>query len=158
MVPVYLRGVLRSGFSWRDERLLDAGLLVGTALLFLGARSFGFAYDDHWTIQENTWLDQPLGAILRAAFDGSGVRQDIPDITRPAMLASVWVDHRVFGLAPAGYHLHSLLLYLLVVLTARRLLSRLGLPPAVAVISSALFAVLPMHAEVAAAINYREDR
>jgi hypothetical protein len=94
---------------------------------------------------------------LRAAFDGSGLRQNIPDITRPAMLASVWVDHRIFGSAPAGYHLQSWLLYLAVVLTARRLLSRLGLPLAIAVISSALFAVLPIHAEVAAAINYRED-
>jgi protein O-mannosyl-transferase len=156
-VPVYLPGVQRGGFPWRDERLLDVGLLVGTALLFLRVVSFGFAYDDHWTIQENTWLEQPLGAILRAAFDGSGVRQNIPDITRPAMLASVWVDHRIFGWAPAGYHLQSVLLYLAVVLTARRLLSRLGLPLAIAFICSACFAVMPIHAEVAAAINYRED-
>jgi hypothetical protein len=156
-VSVYVPGVVRGGFPWRDERLLDVVLLLGAALLFSRVASFGFAYDDHWTIQENAWLDRPLHVVLRAAFDGSGLRENIPDITRPAMLASVWVDHRIFGSAPAGYHVQSLLLYLAVVLTARRLLSRLGLPLAVAVISSALFAVLPIHAEVVAAINYRED-
>src|SRR5690606_10627277 len=58
---------------------------------------------------------------------------------------------------PAGHHLHSLALYGLVCalafLTAFGVLRKL----APALVAALAFAVAPLHAEVAAAVNYRED-
>lgn len=121
------------------------------------ARSFGFIYDDYWTVVANSHLDKPLRELISAAISGRAVEWGMPDATRPMMGWSLWLDRRLFGLSPAGYHLHSLLLYalasVLVFLLALGLLRRFW--PALA--AGSLFAALPIHTEVAAAVNYRED-
>src|SRR5262245_36488217 len=76
---------------------------------FVRVLGFEFVYDDHWTIIENRALDRPLSSLI--ASIATGHVSAIPDSTRPAMLASIWLDRRVFGASPIGYHAHSLLLY-----------------------------------------------
>jgi hypothetical protein len=142
----------------RARLALGAGLVAVVALGAFGkARSFGFIYDDYWTVVGNRQLEKPLGELVMAAASGRAVEWDMPDATRPMMGWSLWLDRRLFGLSPGGYHIHSLLLYalcsVLVFLLALGVLRRFG--PALA--AGLLFAALPMHVEVAAAINYRED-
>jgi hypothetical protein len=67
------------------------------------------------------------------------------------------LERRVFGLGPAGYHVDSLLLYALVCALAARLLLVLARQRDVAVFAGCFFVVAPLHAEVVAAINFRED-
>src|ERR1700753_1887494 len=90
-------------------RLTAAAFIA--VVTFAPVVTYGFAYDDHWTVEQNAALGRPLAPLLRALATGHGVEAGIPDATRPAMVASLWVDRRLFGADPAGYHLHSLLLY-----------------------------------------------
>jgi hypothetical protein len=141
----------------RDVTVLAGLVAVFGVVAFLPSLRFGFVYDDHWTIEQNRWLDEPLGAVLSALLDGSANARGIPDATRPAMVASLWVDHHLFGPSPFGYHLHSVLLYGVACAAATlAAFSLLGerLPAAIA---GAFFALAPVHAEVASAVNYRED-
>jgi hypothetical protein len=127
------------------------------AISFADTLRFGFVYDDHWTIQSNEALDRSLAGILRAAFAGSEATRRIPDSTRPAMMTSMWLDHRLFGDDPTGYHAHSLLLYAACSALATLVLFGITRRAGVAVAGGAFFALTPLHAEVVAAINYRED-
>ncbi|HVW27487.1 MAG TPA: hypothetical protein VHC69_19115 [Polyangiaceae bacterium] len=133
------------------------GIALFAVALFAPVVSFGFAYDDHWTVENNPALTGPLAPLLRSLFAGRAVAKGIPDATRPAMVASLWVDAHLFGSDPAGYHLHSLLLYgACAALAALAVLSITGRSVA-AFVGGVFFAVAPIHAEVVAAVNYRED-
>lgn len=142
----------------RARVALGAGLVASVGLGTFGkARAFGFIYDDYWTVVSNTHLDKPLRELVLGAVSGRAVEWDMPDATRPMMGWSLWLDRRLFGLAPGGYHVHSLLLYalcsVLVFLLALGVLRRFW----PALVAGLLFAALPIHTEVVAAINYRED-
>lgn len=117
----------------------------------------GFVYDDDWTIAHNPHLDWPLRSLLLASWKGEARRLRIPDATRPAMVASTWIDRRLFGLHPWGFHADSLVLHALVsalaglavfAWTRRRRLSALA---------AVFFTTAPLHAEVVAAVHNRED-
>jgi uncharacterized membrane protein len=144
----------------RSKRAVLFGLVAVAAVacaVYAPVVGYGFVYDDHWTVENNAALSSGLAPLLRALATGRAALRGIPDATRPAMVASLWLDRRLFGSDPAGYHLHSLLLYALVTgvaglavfsVTRRRLAGLAG---------GLLFAVMPVHAEVVAAVNYRED-
>lgn len=139
-------------------RLGVAALSAALGLVcFAPVPGFGFAYDDQWTIVQNRALARPLSYLLQASLFGRAASRGIADSTRPAMVASTWIDHRLFGLHAAGYHVHSLILYALVCALAALALLALTRRPAIAVGGGAFFAVAPVHAEVVAAVNYRED-
>jgi protein O-mannosyl-transferase len=130
--------------------------LAMIGLLFHGpALRGGFVYDDSWTILSNPVVRDPgnLLAVLGPGF----ARTQVPDAGRPVMLASVIVDWWLWGRTPLGYHLQNLLWHIGVTLLLfaglRRLTGRVGL----AAVAAALHAVHPLHVEVVAAANYRED-
>jgi len=125
--------------------------------VFVRALRFGFAYDDAWTIVKNARLAGPLHPVLRAILGGTATKLGLPDATRPAMVTSLWIDRHLFGLSPFGYHLHSLLLYALVCALATLLLLSLTRSVRSALGGGLFFAAAPLHAEVVAAANYRED-
>lgn len=134
-----------------------SAVAVLAMVVFAPVVTYGFAYDDHWTVERNPALDGPLGPLLKWLFSGQAAHHAIPDATRPAMVTSLWLDRHVFGSDPAGYHLHSLVLYgvcsALVVLAVFSITRRV----VAAVAGGVVFAVAPVHAEVIAAVNYRED-
>jgi hypothetical protein len=140
-------------------RLLAACALVGLIASGAYARvlGFGFIYDDYWTIVGNTHLEGSLVTLIGLAWSGKSLALGVPDATRPLMAWSSWFDRRLFGLAPWGHHLHSLLLYAAVAISVYWLAFALSRRRYTALVAALLFAVSPMHAEVVAAINYRED-
>lgn len=125
--------------------------------VFARALTFGFAYDDTWTIVRNGRLAGPLRPLLHALMGGTATKLGLPDATRPTMVTSLWLDRHLFGLRPWGYHAHSLLLYAAVCALAALLLLALTRSAQSALVGGLFFAAAPIHAEVAAAANYRED-
>jgi hypothetical protein len=121
------------------------------------ARSFGFIYDDYWTIVGNTHLDKSFRELVAAAVSGRGVEWSMPDATRPMIGLSLWLDRRLFGLEPGGYHGHSLALYALASVLVFLLVFGVMRRFVPALCAGVVFAALPMHSEVAAVVNYRED-
>lgn len=119
--------------------------------------TFGFVYDDHWTVVQNAKLDEPIFGLLKAVLAGVGEQRAIPDATRPAMIASLWLDRRLFGSWAGGYHAHSVLLYTLCCLLAAALVFAVSRRRAVATVAAIFFAAAPIHAEPVSAVNYRED-
>ena len=133
-------------------------MTAGVALLaFVRVLRFGFVYDDGWTLVDNAWLTRPLPELVRLLVSGEALARHVPDATRPVMVLVEALERRVFGLAPAGYHLDSLLLYALACLLATRLALVLTRQKHVALCAGVFFALAPLHAEPVAAINYRED-
>ena len=132
-------------------------LLLGCLAFLLGAKtlSFGFSYDDFWTILDNHYLHSAYG--LRGLFDRTAASLAVPDAGRPVMVAIHWVEWRLFGARSGPYHVVDLVLHagtvallflVLAVLTGRRL---------VAAAAALLFAAHPVHAEVFAVTSFRED-
>jgi hypothetical protein len=157
---VQASGIWGVARAWcrRARFALGSTLVALVAVVTYGrVRDFGFIYDDYWTVVGNTFLDRPFGELVAAAVSGRSVEWNMPDATRPGMGLSLWLDRRLFGLSSGGYHLHSLGLYalgcVLVFWLAFGILRRF-VP---ALCAGLVFAAVPLHVEVATAINYRED-
>ena len=130
------------------------GLLVLALLIvasYFPALSGGFVWDDaafaeepairHWSGLGNIWFAPA-------------------DITNeghywPLVYTSFWLEHKLWGLTPLGYHAVNLLLHLVNTVLVWRLLATLAVPGAWAV--AAVFAVHPLHVESVAWIMGRKD-
>jgi hypothetical protein len=76
---------------------------------------------------------------------------------RPLVILSWWQNHLLFGLQPLGYHLTNIGLHALVASLLYLLVLRLGGWRRVALGTSLLFAVHPVHVEAVAWISGRTD-
>ena len=63
----------------------------------------------------------------------------------PLVYTGFWLEHKLWGLAPVGYHAVNILLHIINCLLLWRLLARLAVPGALVI--AAVFAVHPLHVE-----------
>ena len=73
----------------------------------------------------------------------------------PVVYTSFWLEHKLWGLEPAGYHAVNILLQLANTLLVWRLMWRLAVPGAWLI--AAVFAVHPLHVESVAWVIERKD-
>ncbi len=141
-----------AGGRLRDLPLRRA-LLLGALVIaaYLPAFEAGFVWDDSiivngrpvhdWTGLWNLWFS-PADLEREAHY-------------WPVVYTSFWLEHKLWGLAPLGYHAVNVLLHLVNVLLIWRLLQRLAAPGAWVV--AAVFAVHPLHVESVAWVIERKD-
>jgi tetratricopeptide (TPR) repeat protein len=126
--------------------LACGGAVALAGLVYLNALHNPFVYDDHHTIVTNTSLVRLTD--LRAIV--------LHDVTRPLVNASYAVDRALWGAAPFGFHVTSVLLHMLNVAVlfalARRLAGSLA-----AFAAAALLAVHPMMTEAVGYISGRSE-
>ena len=124
--------------------LLAAALVIAVFLAYQPAWQGGFIWDDdaHVTKPElRSWH-----GLYRIWFDLGATQQYYP------LLHSVfWIEHKLWGDAPLGYHLVNIFLHAMAALMAAAVLRRLEVPGAY--LAAAIFALHPVQVESVAWIT-----
>ena len=93
------------------------------------------------------WFN-PVGAYLEGGTRKEGHYW-------PLLYTTFWIEHKLWGFSPAGYHIVNILIHFANTVLLWRLLARLAVPGAWFV--AAVFAVHPLHTESVAWIMGRKD-
>jgi tetratricopeptide (TPR) repeat protein len=130
--------------------LLRALLLLAAVLLaYLPALRAGYVWDDDSYLTGNRLL-LSVDGLRRIWLEPTASPQYYP-----LVFSTFWLERRVFGLAPAGYHAVNVLLHAGVAFLVWRVLARLGVPGAY--LAGLLFALHPVHVESVAWISERKN-
>ena len=130
-------------------------LLLLTAAVYFPVASADFVWDDQWLLVENVRLRGDLLPLLATDY---ATLSDLPGQAgywRPLLMADYWMDWRLFGLDPMGWHLHSLGWHLIAVGFLFRLLQPFGPWPALG--GAAWMALHPLNSEAVAWVSARND-
>jgi protein O-mannosyl-transferase len=145
----------------RDGSLRRAlfALLAVTALCYASLAAAGFVWDDKPLVLDNTvthsLANLPAFFTLDLWETAGGVESE-SGYYRPLMLLSLALDRALWGLSPAGHHLHSLAWHLLAVGLLSALL-RECVPTIPAMAGATLFALHPVQSEAVAWVAARND-
>ncbi len=128
-------------------------VLAATFLVYLGTLQFEFVYDDLGQIVTNpaiqSWKFFPL--YFRANV---WMQQfSVGNYYRPLFLTWLLINHALFGLHPALWHLTTVLAHVGVTALVYLLAMRLTRDARIAVITSLLFGLHPVHLEAVAWIS-----
>ena len=130
--------------------ILALGLLV--VVPYLPAMLWGgFVWDDYVCITVAPVRD--VSGLWQIWFSPSAIEGE--GHYWPLVYTTFWLEHKLWGYAPAGYHVVNVLLHLANTLLLWHLLRRLAVPGAWMV--AAVFAVHPLHVESVAWIIERKD-
>ena len=117
----------------------------------------GFVWDDVLITQ--TEPVREAAGLWRIWFSPSDIKVENSHLREghywPLVYTTFWLEHKLWGFAPAGYHVVNVLLHLANTLLLWRLLLRLAAPGAWVV--AAVFAVHPLHVESVAWVIERKD-
>ena len=108
-----------------------------------------FIWDDETNVTNNETL---------RSFDGLRQMWFVPQSIQqyyPLMYTTYWVEYRLWGLRPFGYHLVNILLHGAAVLLVWRVLSQVAVPGAW--LAAAIFAVHPVEVESVAWVTERKN-
>ena len=129
---------------------LALGLLV--VVPYLPAMLWGgFVWDDR--LITNSKPVQDISGLWKIWFSPGAIENE--GHYWPLVYTTFWLEHKLWGYAPAGYHVVNVLLHLANTLLLWHLLRRLVVPGAWMV--AAVFAVHPLHVESVAWVIERKD-
>jgi hypothetical protein len=133
---------------WSRDWLLGVFLAAVTLIAYLPVCHAGFIWNDDEFVTENPVLKSADGL---ARLWHSRAADDFV----PATMTCLWLEWRLWGENPLGYHLDSVLLHLGSALLLWRILLRLKIPGAW--LAAALFALHPVNVESVAWITQRKN-
>jgi len=133
----------------RGRSALLLVLLAATLLAYLPAIRGGFIWDDDPYITANPNVQQ-LGGLWRIWTDLRSAPQYYPLVT-----TSFWLEFRLWGLHPEGYHVVNVMLHALNAALLGSVLRRTEVPKAWA--AALFFALHPVHVESVAWIVERKN-
>jgi len=107
---------------WSRDWLLGMILILAVILAYQPVWQAGFVWDDELFLKANPVIIDPLG--LKEIWTTSAA-----DIC-PLTLATFWVEHALWGLAPLPYHLVNVLLHGGCAIVLWRVLRSLQIPGA----------------------------
>ncbi len=130
-------------------RIAAALLALLVCLAYLPVVRCGFVWDDDSWVSANPVLTSP-GALRAIWLDPTSHQQYYPLVP-----TSFWLESRLWGLHPLGFHLTNVALHATCAVLVFVLLSRLAVPAAW--IAAAIFALHPVHVESVAWITERKN-
>ena len=129
---------------------LALGLLV--VVCYLPAMLWGgFVWDDNLYIKVDPVRD--VSGLWQIWFSPSSI--DGEGHYWPLVYTTFWLEHKLWGFDPTGYHIVNVMLHLVNTLLVWHLVRRLAVPGAWMV--AAVFAVHPLHVESVAWVIERKD-
>ena len=139
-----------------SRRTLVVLLVLLTVLTYFNTLFYDFVWDDRWLIPSSSLIKQwsTLPTLLTSDF---WIVDQPTSYYRPLVSFSYLLDHQLWGLNPAGYHLTNLLLHLAVTLSLFWLCQLLFHEPLLAFLAGLVFALHPVHTESVAFIAGRTD-
>ena len=148
-VPDVQGGAPPAGGETPRRTLACAALLVlAVAVSYAGVRGAGFIWDDDTFLTENP-LIRAADGLRRFWFTGEPVDY------WPVTSSTLWLEWRLWGLNPLGYHVTNVVLHAAEVVLIWRILARLRIPGAF--IAAAIFAVHPVNADSVVWITQRKN-
>ena len=142
---------------WARSRVAFLIVAVLASGCYLNALSGPFLYDDPGDIVDNTLLRAPhrLPEVFTTPLRVRGNRRSF---YRPITVLTYWIDLRLYGPNPFGFHLENLLWHTATALLVLVLLRGLWpAEPLMAFGAAALFAVHPVHTEAVSWISGRSE-
>ena len=133
------------------QKLAAAALVLMVGISFVPAYQAGFVWDD--TIFAEAPVVRETSGLKSIWFSPSDIEQE--GHYWPVTYTSFWLEHKLWGFEPLGYHVVNVLLHALNVLLVWSLLRRFAVPGAWVV--AAVFAVHPLHVESVVWIIERKD-
>ena len=134
--------------QWRQGRLLALlAIVVYTPAIALG----GFVWDDWIFVHEP--LVRRLDGIVSIWLSPAEIARE--NHYWPMVYTSFWLEHKLWGFNPVGYHAVNVALHAVNSVLVWRVLRRLDVPGAW--LAGAVFAVHPVHVESVAWIIERKD-
>jgi len=134
---------------WNRHSLLAGLLLLITLLAYIPAIQGGFVWDDDRYLTENQTL-RSLEGLKKIWVNPNSTPQYYP-----LVFSTFWLEYRLWGLRPTGYHLVNVLLHAVSTLLLYRLLLYLNLPGAW--LAAAVFALHPVQVESVAWVTERKN-
>ena len=132
------------------EKTLALGLLV--LVCYLPAMMWGgFVWDDHLCIV--VYPVQEVSGLAQIWFSPGAIEKEIH--YWPLVYTTFWLEHKLWGFDPTGYHIVNVLLHLANTFLVWHLLRRMAVSGAWMV--AAVFAVHPLHVESVAWVIERKD-
>jgi Tfp pilus assembly protein PilF len=141
----------------RRSRLLALGVALAALVAYGGTLLHGFVWDDVVLIQRSYNLHDwsALPAALGTHFWAESQERSL--YYRPFITLTFFLDLKLWGLNPFGFHLTNVLAHLVTSLGVLWLARRLTRDDVAGFAAGALFAVHPLHTESVAFISGRTD-
>lgn len=150
-LPGFLPGVTLGGFAARD--VLGVLLLAAVvAVAYFPATLAGFVWDDAVLLKARPVR---IWDGLRQIWFEPRSMEKYEGHYWPVLYTLFWLEHKIWGFAPLGYHIMNLVLHAAASILLWRLLSYLAVPGAF--FAALLFAVHPQHVESVAWVIGRKD-
>jgi tetratricopeptide (TPR) repeat protein len=119
-----------------------------TWLSFAPALDARFVSDDINAIVDNEWVTGPLDPVgIATTFSWWGSKRPDSVAYRPAATLDFAIDHKAFGLEPAGFRVVNFALHAVCAGLVFALARSLGLALGGAAVAAGIFALLPIHSE-----------
>jgi len=139
-----LNEILKSQTTW-----LIASLVVLTGAVYWPVHSFEFVnWDDPWYVLKNeyirSWHPSNLWDIATQVINRN---------YSPMIIFTLLIEHTLFGIEPAGYHVVNVLLHLVNTVLVFTLVSRLAKSQSVGWATAAFFAIHPVQLESVAWVS-----
>lgn len=149
--------------SRRARLLLLGAVFAAAGGAYANSLANGFAMDDAYNVVANEQIRSLRGvpALFTRQWGADAPTRYHQRINRaywrPLVAASFALDHSLWGLRPAGYHLTNVLLHAVVSLLVLVIVLRLTGSRWGAVAGALAFALHPVHTEVVNLISYRTE-
>jgi hypothetical protein len=132
-------------------------LFLSSFLPYVNTLKHNFVWDDNSLITTNQWI-KSLSNIDKFFTDYSTASDDRTNkIYRPITTLSYALDYQLWGLNPYGYHLNNVVLHFFVSISLFLFIKNVFGNNFIAVLTSLLFGVHPVHTEAISWVKGRAD-